>query len=144
LSLAWTWIDVDHSIIKRDENILLEVYTPGIEEIVLSRSHGGHTHEILKKIYHDKQYKIVPAGGSGYKTTQILEEYADYYPHITPVKKWDLCAPDAILRAHHGSMTTLTNRTISYDHSDKNMLINDGLLASYKRNHNDLLKFLID
>ena len=61
---------------------------------------------------------------------------------MTPIKKWDLCAPDAVLRAHHGTMTTLTNQTISYDPQNKNMLITDGLLATYKRNHNDLLKFL--
>jgi hypothetical protein len=41
-------------------------------------------------------------------------------------------------------MTTLSNQTISYDHFDKNMLINDGILATYKRNHNELLKFFID
>ena len=147
-------------MIKRDENILLDIHKPGIDEIVLSRSHAGHAHEILKKIYHDKQYKIIPAAGSGliyilfyfyfklfrlgYKTIHILEEYADYYLHITPIKKWDLCAPDAILRANHGTMTTLTNQTIYYDHHNKNMLIKDGILATYKRNHNDLLKFLID
>jgi inositol monophosphatase 3 len=79
---------------------------------------------------------------SGYKTVQVLEEYADYYLHMTPIKKWDLCAPDAVLRANHGIMTTLKNQTISYDHQNKDMLITDGLLATYKRNHNDLLKFL--
>ncbi|CAF3382566.1 unnamed protein product [Rotaria sp. Silwood1] len=157
--LIWAWVGVDHSPIKRDENSLLEVHKPGIDEIILSRSHAGHAHEILKNIYRDKQYKIIPAAGSGllfsfifhrlsiyfkylgYKTVQVLEEYADYYLHITPIKKWDVCAPDAILRANHGSITTLKNQTISYDHKDKNMLITDGLLATYKRNHNDLLKF---
>ena len=77
----------------------------------------------------------------GYKTVQVLEEYADYYLHITPIKKWDVCAPDAVLRANHGSITTLKNQTISYDHHSGNMLITDGLLATYKRNHNDLLDF---
>ncbi|CAF4253750.1 unnamed protein product [Rotaria socialis] len=138
---TWAWVGVDHSSIKRDENILLEVHKPSIDEIILSRSHAGHAHEILKNVYRDKQYKIIPAAGSGYKTVQILEEYADYYLHLTPIKKWDVCAPDAILRANHGTMTTLKNQTISYDHQDKNMLITDGLLATYKRNHNDLLKF---
>ena len=27
---------------------------------------------------------------------------SDYYLYITPIKKWDLCTPDAILRAHYG------------------------------------------
>jgi 3'-phosphoadenosine 5'-phosphosulfate (PAPS) 3'-phosphatase len=72
----------------------------------------------------------------------VLEEYADYYLHITPIKKWDVCAPDAVLRANHGMMTNLKNQTISYDHENTNMLITDGLLATYKRNHNDVLKLL--
>ncbi|CAF1042516.1 unnamed protein product [Rotaria sordida] len=101
--LIWAWVGVDNSPIKRDENILLEAHKPSIDEIILSRSHAGHAHEILKNIYRDKQYKIIPAAGSGYKTVQVLEEYADYYLHITPIKKWDVCAPDAILRANHGS-----------------------------------------
>ena len=74
----------------------------------------------------------------------MLEEYADYYLHITPIKKWDICAPEAILRANHGTVTTLKNQSISYDHENKNMLVTDGLLATFKRNHNDILKFLIE
>jgi len=140
--VAWAWVGVDYSTIKRDENILLESHKPNIDEIIVSRSHAGQVHEILQNIYRDKQYKIIEAAGSGYKTIQILEEYADYYLHITPIKKWDVCAPDAILRANHGTMTTLTNQTINYDHQNKNFLITDGILATYKRNHNDILKFL--
>jgi inositol monophosphatase 3 len=109
----------------------------------VSRSHAGQTYEILRDIYRDKQYKILPAAGSAYKTIQVLEEYADYYLHITPIKKWDVCAPDAILRANHGTMTTLKNQTINYDpDNNKQFYINDGILATYKRNHNDILKFL--
>ncbi len=63
--VAWGWVDVDHSTIKRSENTLLEVHKPEIDEIILSRSHAGHAHEILRNIYHDKQYKIIPAAGSG-------------------------------------------------------------------------------
>jgi hypothetical protein len=63
--LAWAWLDVDHSPIKRDETILLEPHKPNIDEIILSRSHAGRTYEILKHIYRDKQYKIIPAAGSG-------------------------------------------------------------------------------
>ncbi|UJR34923.1 hypothetical protein I4U23_027701 [Adineta vaga] len=140
--ITWGWVGVNHSVIKRDENSLLPKHTPNVDEITISRSHAGQAHEILKKIYHDKQYRILPSAGSGYKTVQVLEEYADYYLHITAIKKWDLCAPDAVLRANHGTMTTLLNQTISYDHQNKDMLIQDGLLVTYKRNHNEILKFL--
>jgi hypothetical protein len=62
---VWGWVDVDHSNIKRDENVLLDVHKPNIDEIVLSRSHAGHAHEILQNVYRDAQYKIIPAAGSG-------------------------------------------------------------------------------
>ena len=80
---------------------------------------------------------------SGYKTVHLLEEYSDYYLHLTPIKKWDVCAPDALLRSHHGIFTDLNNRTISYDHHSNQMVIKDGLLATYKRNHNQILSHLI-
>jgi len=73
---------------------------------------------------------------------QVLQGYADYYLHISPIKKWDLCAPDAILRSHYGRLTSLKNRTIDYDHFSKEMLVKDGLLATYKRNHYEVLNLL--
>ena len=139
----WAWYGVDHSPIKRDENTLAdESHISTIDEIIVSRSHAGNILEILGSIYCDQQYQIIPAAGSAYKTLEVLQEYADYYLHITPIKKWDVCAPDAMLRAHRGTMTTLKNQTIDYNHRKKDFLIEDGLLVTYKRNHNELLKFL--
>ena len=140
--LAWGWVGVDHSEIQIDENNLAEAHKSNIDEIIVSRSHAGQVLEILRDIYRDQQYRIIPAAGSAYKTLQVLQEYVDYYLHITPIKKWDVCAPDAILRAHRGTMTTLLNQTIDYNHRDKQVFINDGILVTYKRNHNELLKFL--
>ncbi|CAF1443602.1 unnamed protein product [Adineta ricciae] len=140
--ISWGWVGVNHSMIKRDENSLKPLHTRGVDDIIVSRSHAGQTFELLKSIYRDKQYKIIPAAGSGYKTVQILENYADYYLHITPIKKWDLCAPDALLRANQGTMTTLKNQTISYDHSKEDMLVVDGILATHQRNHGEILNFL--
>ena len=142
LSKCGAWVDVGHSSIKRERHSLLEAHKPTIDEIIVSRSHAGRVHQMLPAVYRDKQYRIIPAAGSGYKTVQVLEEYADYYLHVTPIKKWDVCAPDALLRASHGSLTTLTNRTISYDHRSSDMLITEGLLGTYKRNHQEILRLL--
>jgi Golgi-resident PAP phosphatase len=73
---------------------------------------------------------------------QVLQEYADYYLHLTPIKKWDVCASDALLRSHHGRLTTLRNQTIDYNHHTKEMIIKDGLVATWKRNHQDILHLL--
>ena len=86
--------------------------------------------------------KLFPLLDQRYKTIQILEEYADYYLHITPIKKWDVCAPDAILRANHGTMTTSKIKRLIMIIEYTNFLITDGILATYKRNHNDTFEIL--
>ena len=65
----------------------------------------------------------------------------DVYLHTTLIKKWDTCAPDAILRATGGRMTTLSGELIKYDatEADKKEKIEDGLLAA-ARFHSQLLE----
>lgn len=75
LVLVWAWIGVDHSPIKRDENILGEVPNPNVDEIIVSRSHAGSIHEVLKSLYRDQQYKIIPAAGSGFMNIIIFIFY---------------------------------------------------------------------
>ena len=41
-------------------------------------------------------------------------------------------------------MRILSNQAISYNHFNKSMLINDGILTKYERSYNGLLKFLLD
>jgi Golgi-resident PAP phosphatase len=157
---VWGWLDVARSPIEHRRDSLKGTHQPDVDEITVSRSHAGRAHELLAQIYRDARYQIIPAAGSGstlglfvghvdshrsfagYKTVQVLEQFADYYLHLTPIKKWDVCAPDALLRSHHGHLTTLANRSISYDHQTDDMLITDGLLATYKRKHHDVLKRL--
>lgn len=71
--IVWGWVGVDHSPIRRDESILAEVHKPTVDEIILSRSHAGQAHEVLKNIYRDKQYKIIPAAGSGLVEIRIFD-----------------------------------------------------------------------
>ena len=59
----------------------------------------------------------------------LLEGKSDAYIHVTLIKKWDICAGNAILQEMNSKMSTLEGGTINYDrHSDaKNP---DGLLAT--------------
>ena len=54
------------------------------------------------------------------------------YLHTTLIKKWDTCAPNAILRAMGGRMTTLSGENIDYaaTETDKREKIEDGLLGA--------------
>lgn len=67
------------------------------------------------------------------------QEKADLYIHVTYIKKWDICAGNAILKALGGHMTTLSGEEISYTGSDG---IEGGLLASIRMNHQALVRKL--
>lgn len=60
---------------------------------------------------------------------KVLNNEATAYLHSTAIKKWDICAGNAILNAVGGKMTDLNNQEISY--SDKDPFVNEkGLLAT--------------
>lgn len=83
----------------------------------------------------------------GYKVLALLDvaeknqEEADVYIHVTYIKKWDICAGNAVLRALGGHMTTLKGEEISYTGSDGN---EGGLIASINMNHKALIEKLPD
>lgn len=54
---------------------------------------------------------------------------ADAYLHITAIKKWDICAGNAILKAVNGVMTTKHNKKIDYT-DETNVVNEDGLIAT--------------
>lgn len=82
---------------------------------------------------------------TGYKVLALLDpkdeehEMADIYIHVTFIKKWDICAGDAILKSVGGQMTTLKGEQINYSGSEGNT---GGLLASIKTDHTALVKRL--
>lgn len=53
------------------------------------------------------------------------------YIHNTYIKKWDICAGNAILNALGGKMTTLTGENITYG-SELSNLNSGGLVATFK------------
>jgi inositol monophosphatase 3 len=60
---------------------------------------------------------------------QVIKGDVDAYVHVTRIKKWDICAGNALINAVGGEMTTLHGAKIDYDKSGdpKN---DDGLLAT--------------
>ena len=73
--------------------------------------------------------EIKKAGGSGYKSLEVLNGWAGAYIHTGIIKLWDLCAPNAILRAAGGHLTNLAGEKINYKF-DQNPVHYDGVLAS--------------
>ncbi|KAI6233046.1 Golgi-resident PAp (PAP) 3-Phosphatase-like protein [Aphelenchoides fujianensis] len=75
------------------------------------------------------EYKVEPAGGSGYKTLRVLNGTAALYVHTTAIKKWDVCAADALMRAAGGSLIDLDGQPLDYAH-DGEVLNKNGLLVA--------------
>lgn len=123
---TWAWVGKGHAAhLKVIPHNPEAVKSP---RIIVSRSHAGEVEEVAKETF-GAETKVIPAGGAGYKVMQLLEDKADIYVHVTLIKKWDICAGNAILTEMNSKMSTLKAATIGYDRSDdaKNP---DGLLAT--------------
>lgn len=128
---VWAWVDkaVSEPNLKRDDDVKHPV-------VIVSRSHSGEVKSIAKDVFGENSH-IIPAGGAGYKVLQVLHNNATAYIHSTAIKKWDVCAGNAILTAVGGKMTNLKNQDISY--SDKDSFVNEnGLLATAAKSTHEL------
>jgi len=95
--------------------------------IIVSRSHAGKVKNLIEKKMAIKA-DIIPAGGAGYKTMSLLEKNADLYLHSTIIKKWDICAPNAILNNLGGRLSSRNGKQIDYS-TDKEVVVN-GIIAA--------------
>ncbi|RZC36545.1 inositol monophosphatase 3, partial [Asbolus verrucosus] len=66
-------------------------------KIIISRSHKGEIQKVLGQKM--KTYDLVIAAGAGYKALEVATGKVDAYLHITAIKKWDICAGNAIINA---------------------------------------------
>lgn len=102
---------------------------------IVSRSHAGKVASQLTEAGLEVA-GITPAGGAGYKVAQVLAGAADAYVHATRIKKWDVCAGDALLRAAAaqdgggwaGGMSDWAGGPIAYS-ADSEAVLEGGLLA---------------
>ncbi|KAJ8376672.1 hypothetical protein SKAU_G00072520 [Synaphobranchus kaupii] len=135
---AWAMVGAGGNVRARDS------YNEKSPQVIVSRSHAGKVKEFVGTALGNDTV-VIPAGGAGYKVLALLdpsdEKYdkADIYIHITFIKKWDICAGNAILKALGGHMTTLKGEEIDYRGSPAN---NDGLLASINMDHKTLVEKL--
>eukprot|EP00105_Crassostrea_gigas_P003051 XP_011415785.1 PREDICTED: inositol monophosphatase 3 isoform X1 [Crassostrea gigas] len=123
---VWAWVGSGHSSNLQMIKNKREDGDP--YNIIISRSHTGDVMESVKESLGNNT-NIVKAGGAGYKTLEVIEGRADAYVHTTRIKKWDICAGNAILSAFHGKMTTLEGAFIDYS-SRREVVNNNGLLAT--------------
>nr|CAB3256108.1 inositol monophosphatase 3-like [Phallusia mammillata] len=117
----WSW--VGHGSNIQDDS----KFDTGTK-IIVSRSHAGEVKETAKKSF-GENVEVIPAGGAGYKSLALFNGVANAYIHTTLIKKWDICAGNAILNHAKGKMTTLKGEEIDYS-SETDPKNHGGLLAA--------------
>ncbi|XP_037091967.1 3'(2'),5'-bisphosphate nucleotidase 1-like isoform X2 [Pollicipes pollicipes] len=82
--------------------------------VTTTRSHStGLVQAALQALQPDQ---VVPVGGAGHKVLLLLEGRAHAYVFASPgCKKWDTCAPEAILSAVGGRLTDMHGDELRYD-----------------------------
>ena len=138
----WAW--VGHGI---SEALVADTDPPPKDHtkvrVISSRSHSGDVKEVANKAFSNsgKSVEHLVAAGSGYKVLQVVERHADLYLHTTAIKKWDICAGNAILNAVDGRMTT--RHGVEIDYSFTGSAVNtDGLVVALNENFEDYIQRL--
>merc|ERR1711915_218396 len=114
---AWGWAGEDvlskvvlDDVAKNKGNVHADLSSA---RIIVSRSHSGTVKETAEKTF-GSNITVTPAGGAGFKAWEVIKGNQDAYIHTTLIKKWDICAPSAILSALSGKLTTLDGQPIDY------------------------------
>uniref|UniRef100_A0A3Q0RWC2 3'(2'),5'-bisphosphate nucleotidase 1 n=1 Tax=Amphilophus citrinellus TaxID=61819 RepID=A0A3Q0RWC2_AMPCI len=106
---------------------------PGDRRIVTTtRSHSNKL--VTDCVDAMEPHEVVRVGGAGNKIIQLIEGKASAYVFASPgCKKWDTCAPEAILQTVGGKLTDMHGNAYRYDANVKHMN-SAGVLATL-RNH---------
>jgi 3'(2'), 5'-bisphosphate nucleotidase len=100
--------------------------------VVVSRSHRPpELGPILERLGIARE---LPCGSVGVKVARVAMAKADLYIHPgRGAKKWDACAPEALIRAAGGDLTDVFGRRIDYAEAELGVL--RGMCASNGRLH---------
>ncbi|XP_078130280.1 3'(2'),5'-bisphosphate nucleotidase 1 isoform X1 [Sander vitreus] len=106
---------------------------PGDRRIVTTtRSHSNKL--VTDCVNAMEPHEVIKVGGAGNKIIQLVEGKASAYVFASPgCKKWDTCAPEAILHAVGGKLTDMHGNAYCYNANVKHMN-SAGVLATL-RNH---------
>uniref|UniRef100_U3I7Y1 3'(2'),5'-bisphosphate nucleotidase 1 n=1 Tax=Anas platyrhynchos platyrhynchos TaxID=8840 RepID=U3I7Y1_ANAPP len=98
--------------------------------IVTTRSHSSAlVNDCISAMNPDN---VIRVGGAGNKIIQLIEGKASAYVYASPgCKKWDTCAPEAILHAVGGKITDIHGNSFQYNKEVKHMN-SAGVLATLR------------
>ncbi|XP_026482765.1 3'(2'),5'-bisphosphate nucleotidase 1-like isoform X1 [Ctenocephalides felis] len=106
--------------------------------ITTSRSHTDSN--VIAAINELQPDEVLHVGGAGFKVIQLLDGSANAYVFASPgCKKWDTCAPEAILEIAGGMLTDVFGNKYVYD-KDVQYPNSKGVIATAPcLNHTDLI-----
>uniref|UniRef100_A0A182QXQ2 3'(2'),5'-bisphosphate nucleotidase 1 n=1 Tax=Anopheles farauti TaxID=69004 RepID=A0A182QXQ2_9DIPT len=111
--------------------------------VTTTRSHSnGIVQSALDALTPDEVLRV---GGAGYKVLQLLEGKAHAYVFASAgCKKWDTCAPEAVLEANGGMLTDMLGRHYCYG-KDVSYPNSSGVLGTVAGvSHEDILSKIPD
>lgn len=116
---------------------------PPSDKFILTTTRSHSTEVVQKALDALNPTEILRVGGAGYKVLQLLEGKAHAYVFASPgCKKWDTCAPEAILEAHGGVLTDILGDHYTYE-SGVSFPNKRGVLASAKgQSHKQIVENL--
>lgn len=130
---TWAWVNK-----AKSENLVnLPKRTAKSLSFIVSRSHAGDVKEFSKATF-GEDVSVISAAGAGYKVLQVVHGNATAYLHSTAIKKWDICAGNAILNSLDGKMTDLDQADLDYGPT-ANVLNGRGVLATFQDQHAELI-----
>jgi len=143
-SIAWGWAGPDYksrSVLEDSKGNDAKELDLSKSRIIVSRSHAGEVNATAQTAL-GKEIKVTPAGGAGFKAWEVIKGEQDAYVHTTLIKKWDICAGNAILKSLGGHLTTLKGNNIDYSNGGGGKEKNpDGVLATM-HHHKDYVEKL--
>ncbi|XP_006115635.1 3'(2'),5'-bisphosphate nucleotidase 1 isoform X1 [Pelodiscus sinensis] len=98
--------------------------------ITTTRSHSSKlVNDCISAMHPDS---VVRVGGAGNKIIQLIEGKASAYVFASPgCKKWDTCAPEAVLHAVGGKLSDIHGNPLNYNKEVKHMN-SAGVLATLR------------
>ncbi|XP_016337998.1 3'(2'),5'-bisphosphate nucleotidase 1-like isoform X3 [Sinocyclocheilus anshuiensis] len=110
----------------------LQEVPDGKRIVTTTRSHSNKL--VIDAVQAMEPHDVIRVGGAGNKIIQLVEGKASAYVFASPgCKKWDTCAPEAILHTVGGKLTDMHGNAYRYDANVKHMN-SAGVLATL-RNH---------
>jgi len=136
---AWGWAGPNYKSRTVEEDSKANLASePNLStsRIIVSRSHAGEVNGTARAAL-GEGITVTPAGGAGYKAWEVIKGAQDAYVHTTLIKKWDICAGNAILNSLHGKLTTLKGESIDYSSGADGAEKNTGGVLATMHHHQD-------